>query len=91
MEETVRMRLVWAPAGAPLGLLIGGSASRCWVEVGPDAVTAAFGPLAEARAPVGRHQQRPGDPLVVGGGATGSAGTAGMPPHSWAAAGVSWS
>lgn len=53
MEETVRMRLVWAPAWAPFGLIIGGSASRCWVEVGRDEVTAVFGPLAEARLPRG--------------------------------------
>jgi hypothetical protein len=51
MDETIRLRLVWAPAWAPFGLLIGGSASRCWVEVGPDTVTAVFGPLAEARLP----------------------------------------
>ena len=50
-NETVRLPLVWAPAWAPLGLLIGGSASRCWVEVGPDEVAAAFGPLAAARFP----------------------------------------
>jgi len=51
MTETVRLPLVWAPAWAPLGLLIGGSASRCWVEVGPHEISAAFGPLAAARFP----------------------------------------
>lgn len=51
MEETVRLPLAWAPIWAPVGLLIGGSASRCWVEVGPGEVSAAFGPLAAARFP----------------------------------------
>jgi hypothetical protein len=51
MSDTIRMPLVWAPAWAPLGLIIGGSASRCWVEIGPNEVVAAFGPLAEARVP----------------------------------------
>jgi len=53
MEDTVRLRLAWAPAWAPFGWIIGGSASRCWVEVGPGTVTAVFGPLAEARLPRG--------------------------------------
>ena len=51
MLETVRIPLVWAPLLRPLGLLIGGSGSRCWVEVGPDEVAASFGPLAAARFP----------------------------------------
>jgi hypothetical protein len=51
MEETVRLPLEWAPVWAPFGLLIGGSASRCWVEVTPTEVVASFGPLAEARFP----------------------------------------
>jgi len=51
MDDTVRLPLVWAPAWAPLGWLIGGSPSRCWVEVGPDEVAASFGPLAAARFP----------------------------------------
>lgn len=51
MYETVRLPLAWAPVWAPFGLLIGGSPSRCWVEVGPSEVSAAFGPLAAARFP----------------------------------------
>ena len=48
-EDTVRLPLQWAKAWAPVGLLIGGSPSRCWVEVGPEEVAAAFGPLGSAR------------------------------------------
>jgi len=51
MNDTIRMPLVWAPVWVPFGLIIGGSASRCWVEVGAGEVVAAFGPLAEARLP----------------------------------------
>ena len=51
MNETVRLPLQWSPAWAPFGLLIGGSAARCWVEVSDTEVAAAFGPLAEARFP----------------------------------------
>jgi len=50
--ETLRWPLVWAPAWAPFGWLIGGSPSRCWVEVGPREVAASFGPLAAARFPL---------------------------------------
>ena len=51
MDDTVRLPLVWAPAWAPVGLLIGGSPSRCWVEVSPTEVRAGFGPLGQARFP----------------------------------------
>ena len=51
MIETVRIPLVWAPLLRPLGALVGGLSSRSWVEVGPDRLTASFGPLAYAEVP----------------------------------------
>jgi hypothetical protein len=51
MTESTRVPLVWAPVWRPVGALIGSVASRCWVEVGPDKVTASFGPLAWAEVP----------------------------------------
>jgi hypothetical protein len=53
MSDTVRLPLEWSPAWVPFGLLIGGSAARCWVEVSDTEVVASFGPLAEARIPRG--------------------------------------
>jgi len=46
-----RLPLVWTPWLRPLGWLIGGVASRSWVEVGAEKVTASFGPLAWAEVP----------------------------------------
>jgi len=48
---TTRLPLVWSPWLRPLGFLIGGFASRSWVEVGPKQVTASFGSLARAEVP----------------------------------------
>lgn len=47
-----RMPLVWSAWLRPAGLLIGGVASRNWVEVGPDLVRASFGPLGWAEVPL---------------------------------------
>ena len=46
-----RLPLVWTLWLRPLGLLIGGTAGRNWVEVGPDRLTASFGPLGQAEVP----------------------------------------
>jgi hypothetical protein len=46
-----RIPLVWTPWLRPLSLVIGGLASRSWVEVGADMVIASFGPLAWAEVP----------------------------------------
>jgi len=51
MSEAIRLPLVWAPLLRPLAALVGSGAGRCWVEVGPDRVTAAFGRWAFAEIP----------------------------------------
>ena len=51
MPEPSRIPLVWAPLLRPLAALVGSRASRCWVEVGPDRLTASFGALAYAEVP----------------------------------------
>jgi hypothetical protein len=48
---TARIPLVWARWLRPLGFIVGGSAARSWVEVGPNKVTASFGSLAWAEVP----------------------------------------
>jgi hypothetical protein len=48
-EGTVRLPLRWARVWAPLGWLIVGTPSRCWVEVSESEVAASFGPLGSAR------------------------------------------
>jgi hypothetical protein len=58
---TTRIPLVWSPWLRPLGFLIGGFASRSWVEVRPDKVTASFGSLARAEVP--RSSIRSVEPL----------------------------
>jgi len=50
-SEPTRLPLVWTRWLRPLGILIGGTASRTWVEVGPDTLTASFGPLGWAEVP----------------------------------------
>lgn len=47
----VRLPLVWAWWVRPLGWLIAGPASRCWVEVGPERLTASFGSVGRAEVP----------------------------------------
>ena len=47
----VRLPLVWARWLRPLGWLISGPSSRCWVEVGPEKLTACFGSLGWAEVP----------------------------------------
>jgi hypothetical protein len=51
MPETERIPLVWSALWRPAGALIGSLADRAWVEVGPDLVTACFGPLGHAEVP----------------------------------------
>jgi hypothetical protein len=51
MPESSRLPLVWAPLLRPLAALVGSRAGRCWVEVGPDRLTASFGALAYAEVP----------------------------------------
>lgn len=46
-----RLSIAWSRWLRPLGWLIAGSASRSWVEVGPDKVTASFGSLGWAEVP----------------------------------------
>lgn len=47
----VRLPLVWARWLRPLGWLIAGRPSQCWVEVGPEKLTASFGSLGWAEVP----------------------------------------
>jgi hypothetical protein len=49
--STVRLPLVWAPLVRPIGVLIGATAARSWVEVGPEMVRISFGPLGKAEVP----------------------------------------
>jgi hypothetical protein len=49
--SATRLSLVWAPLVRPIGLLIGTTASRSWVEVGQEAVRISFGPLGKAEVP----------------------------------------
>lgn len=51
MPESSRIPLVWAPWWRLVAALIGSTPSRCWVEVGPEKMTASFGPLAWAEVP----------------------------------------
>ena len=49
--STARLPLVWAPLVRPIGLVIGATAARSWVEVGPEVVRISFGPLGRAEVP----------------------------------------
>jgi hypothetical protein len=48
---STRLPLVWAPLMRPIGLLIGATRERSWVEVGPEVVRMSFGPLGRAAVP----------------------------------------
>ena len=50
-ELSTRLPLVWAPLVRPIGLLIGATRGRSWVEVGPEVVRMSFRPLGRAEVP----------------------------------------
>ncbi len=47
-RSPARLPLVWAPLMRPVALLVGATAARSWIEVGPEVVSMSFGPLAKA-------------------------------------------